>query len=327
MDSAGTEKPARRSAATARRGGWGQNARDGWVLGGSALRLIAGQPGLRRYVAGALAALLVIHIAVAVLVLHFRHDGTLPQRIFVALVAAYLSAVLTNTAAVGLAGLSDGILAGRRVQAVAGWRLALRRLPQVAGWAILVLIVGIPARLLTSWGVDQLAAVLLGFGWGVISFFAVPAIALTAAGPIRAAERSWQLVRKFWVGQVAGMVYVWLRPALFLGLPGAAALIVGVFLERRGHDLVGWTLGASGVVVLVIAYLVMISAKSILSVAIFRFADDGLAPAGFDPQQLQRLMVGPTPIVIRIARRLDNERIRRLRARLVEERQRLSDSR
>jgi Family of unknown function (DUF6159) len=313
-----TESPAfdRRRQPTVSRGGWAQYARDGWALGGAAMGLVRRQPGLRRYVAGALPALLAIHIAVAAAVLHFRHDGTLLQRLIVVLVTGYLIAVLTNAAAVGLAGLSDGILSGRGSRAADGWSLATRRLPQVAGWAVLVLVVGVPARLVTSWGVDQLAAVLLGFGWGVVSFFAIPAIALTGAGPIRAAERSFRLVRRFWAGQVAGMVYVWLRPALFLGVPGAIALVVGVVLERSGADLLGWTLGVGGVIVLAIAYLVVVSARSILSVAIFRYAGDGVAPAGFDAERLERLMVGPTPIVQRLAGRLDNHRIRRLRARL-----------
>jgi hypothetical protein len=72
-------------------------------------------------------------------------------------------AVVSNAAAVGLAGLSDELLSGGQPEPALGWRLARRRLPQVAGWAIVVVVVGIPARLLTSWGVDQLGAILLGF--------------------------------------------------------------------------------------------------------------------------------------------------------------------
>ena len=306
---------------------WRQKARDGWDLGGSAISLVRGQPGLRRYVVGALAFLLTIHFVVAAEIINYRHHGTIPQRLIVVLVTGFAIAVLTNAAAVGLAGLSDRIIRGGEPRAAEGWRLAIRRLPQVAGWALLVITVGIPARLLTSWGVDQLAAVLLGFGWGVISFFAIPAIALTGAGPFRAIRRSWELVRRFWAGQIAGTVYVWLRPALYLGIPGAAAFITGFVLERRGFDFLGWTVAVGGVIVLAMAYLVMVSAKSILSVAIYRYAEEGVAPAPFDAERLQRLMTGPTPLVERVARRLDNDRIRRLRGRLTEERERLTERR
>jgi hypothetical protein len=260
--------------------------------------------------------MVLLYIAEAALVLHYRHVGTIPERLIVVLATGYVVAVLANSVAVGLAGLSDRIVAGHTPLAGEGWRLAGRRLPQVAGWAALVVLVGIPARLLTSWGVDQLAAVLLGFGWAVVSFFAIPAIALMGDGPLRAAERSLRLVRRFWAGQVAGMVYVWLRPALFIGLPGAASLAVGVLLERNGADFLGWTLGLAGAVALAVAYLVAVCARSVLGVAIFRLAESGTAPRGFDQAALKRLMRGPTPLIERFARRLDGERLRRLRARL-----------
>jgi hypothetical protein len=300
-----------------------QSAHDGWALGGAAIAMVRRQPGLRRYLGWAFVVLLVVHLAVAAAILHYRHHGTIPQRLIVVLITGYVVAVLSNAAAVGLAGLSDSILSGRPAAARDGWRLTLQRLPQVAGWGLVVLAVGVPARLLTSWGVDQLAAVLLGFGWGVLSFFAVPAIALTAAGPIAAAERSFHLVKRFWAGQVAGMVYIWLQPVLFIGLPGAAALLTGVVLERSGHDLLGWAIALGGAVALAVAYLIMVSAKSILSVAIFRFAEDGEAPPGFDGERLRRMLVGPTSFVERIARRLDNDRVRRLRKRLAEARERV----
>jgi uncharacterized protein DUF6159 len=118
-----------------------------------------------------------------------------------------------------LAGLSDELLSGGEPEPILGWRLARRRLPQVAGWAIVVVAIGIPARLLTSWGVDQLGAILLGFSWGVLTLFVVPAIALAGDGPLEAAGRSLQIVTRRWETQVAGMVYVWLGPVLSSASP------------------------------------------------------------------------------------------------------------
>jgi Family of unknown function (DUF6159) len=183
--------------------------------------------------------------------------------------------------------------------------------------------IGIPARLTTSWGLDQLAAVLLGFSTAVISFFAIPAMALMGDGPLRAARRSLGLVNRFWARQVAGMVYVWLRPILLSGLPCAAALLVGFVLERSGADLLGWTLGSAGAVAIATTYFFDASSRSILSVVIFRFAQDGSVPTGLDAARLDRPMRGPAPLVERFARRLDGERIRGLRMRLERERERL----
>jgi hypothetical protein len=72
------------------------------------MSLVRGQTGLRRYVASALAALLTVCIGVAALVLHFRHQGDVPERIVAVLAGAYLVAVLSNSAAVGLDVSTDG---------------------------------------------------------------------------------------------------------------------------------------------------------------------------------------------------------------------------
>ena len=50
-----------------------------------------------------------------------------------------------------------------------------------------------------------------------------------------------------------------------------------------------------------------------------------MAPEPFEAERLQRLMVGPTTLVERVGRRLDNERMRRFRARFNEERERVTE--
>jgi hypothetical protein len=99
-------------------------------------------------------------------------------------------------------------------------------------------------------------------------------------------------------------------------LPGAATLLVGVVLERSGHDFVGWSLGLAGAIAIAVAYLISVCARSVLGVAIFRLAETGSPPPGFDPAALQRLMRTPTPVIQRFARRFDGERLRNLRKRL-----------
>ncbi len=291
---------------------------DGWALGGSAIDLVRDQPALRRYVGFAAVGLLAFHALIAFLILRVRHGGTTPERAIVVIFELYLVALASNLAAVGLAWLSDRILHEQPALAMDAARLAIRRTPQVAMWSLFLLVVAIPARVVTSWGIDQLATVLVGFSIAVVAFFAIPAIALMGDGPVRATRRSLRLVRDFWAGEAAGIVYVWLRPALFLGLPGALLLATGVLLDGSGHDFTGWTIGAAGVVTLAIGYFIFISARSMLSVALFRYAQSGEAPRGFDPARLERLMRSPTPWVKRIGQRFTGERVQRLRTRLHE---------
>ena len=294
-----------------------QAARDGWALSGLVLRLVRHRPGLRRYLITGLAGILVVDVAVGAAEVSLRHQSTLPTQIGAGLLDAFVVVLASNLVAVGLAGLSNELLAGRPVLAATGWRLARRRLPQVCGWALLVVLVGIPYTTFTRWGIDQLAAVLLGFGGAVVSFFAIPAIALAGLGPLRAARRSVQLVARAWGTQVVGMVYVWLRPTLFLGVPGLAAVVAGVLLARNGFDLLGWSLGAAGVIAIAIAYFLVVAAESLLAVALYRYAEDGTVPPAFDREQLERVMRSPATLVVRAARRIEGERVRRLRARLV----------
>lgn len=287
--------------------------RDGWELGGQALALVRGQPGLRRYFAATAVLILLTELGIAEAVITARHEGDVPERILVLLLTAYVIAVLSTAAGVGLAGLADRILSGEEPEAKYGFRLAFRRLPQVAAWSVFVVVIGIPARLITAWGVDQVATILLGFSVAVVVFFAVPAIALRGDGPIRAAQRSIGMVRRFWAGQAAGMVYVWLRPAIFIGLPGALALVGGFVLDREGYDYLGWTVGAGGAVAIAIAYFMFVCARSILSVALFHVAESGQTLEQFDTDRLNRLMRGPTSLIQRITQRFDGERLRRLR--------------
>lgn len=290
--------------------------RDGWDLGGAALRLAVDHRELRRFAATAYGGAIILEAGIAATVVFVRHNLALWQRPIVLIVLAYLAAFLSALVAVGLAGLSARILEERQARAGDGWKLMRERVWQIAGWAGIVVAVGIPSRFLTGWGVDQLSAVLLGFGWAVLSFFAIPAIALRGDGPIAAGLRSLRLVGQRWGEQVVGMVYVWVRPAVFLGIPGAVAVAVGIFVERTGHDLLGWTIAVAGGFVMAVAYLLVVAAQSILSVTLFRFAEGGNVHQSFNREQLERVLRGPAPLVTRAVRRLEGDRTRRLRERV-----------
>jgi hypothetical protein len=293
-----------------------QYVRDGWDLGGAAFRLAIDHRELRRFAAVAYGAAIVSELVISAGVIFVRHHEALWQRPIILIALAYVAALFSALAAVGLAGLSAKLLDGAELYSADGWRLVRQRLPQIAGWAGIVVIVGIPSRFLTGWGVDQLSAVLLGFGWAVLSFFAIPAIALRGDGPIAAGLRSLRLVGQRWGEQVVGMVYVWVRPAVFLGLPGAIALAAGIVLDRTGHDLLGWTIAVAGAFAIAVAYLITVAAQSVLSVTLFRFAEGGSVHRAFDREQLARVLRGPAPMVSKAARRLETDRTRRLRERI-----------
>ena len=87
--------------------------------------------------------------------------------------------------------------------------------------------------MIDSWTVDQIAVVVLGFGWALLSFFAIPTIALTGASPWTTARHSLRLVRSHWGDAVYSTVYLWVRAVIVFGVPAAAAVAAGVLLIRR----------------------------------------------------------------------------------------------
>src|SRR5204862_477531 len=81
-------------------------------------------------------------------------------------------------------------LDGRRVSAATGWKTMRRRRRPIAGWAVVESLVGLPSRAVGSWSTEQLGGIVLGFGWNILTFFAIPGIALAGEGPLRTARRS-----------------------------------------------------------------------------------------------------------------------------------------
>jgi hypothetical protein len=291
-------------------------ARDGWELGGFAWDLAVHARALRPFLLVALSGLLVLDAAVAACEVALRHEGSLVQRIAFGLAATYVVALASNLAAVGLVGLADDLLHGRDPAAGDGWRLARRRLPQVAGWSVLVVAVSIPARLITRSGIDHITGALLGFGLSVVSLFALPAIALAGDGPLRAAGHSLRLVRRRWATETVGMVYVWARPALLIGLPGGIAVGAGAALALEGADLLGWALMGAGAVLIAVAYAVAVAAAAVLATALYRYAEGGPLPSQVPQERLERVMRPPAAIAQRLAGRLEGDRLDRMRERV-----------
>jgi len=292
---------------------------DGWRLGGASLRFILEHRPVRRYtlVAAAIVVVLWAAGAAAGVVLR-RHAGPV-EYVLIGVAGAYLLSLMVTAASVGLAGLVADCLDGRPVVASTGWEVVRRRRRAIAGWAIVDCAIGLPSRTIGSWSVDQFASILLGFGWGLLNFFAIPTIALTGYNARQTARHSLQLARRQWGDAVYGTVYLWLRAVVVFGLPSAASVAVGVLLIRAGAEFLGAVLFVAGVAGLALTYLLAQGAKSVITVVLYRFADSGMVYPGFPAELLHRSVRGPSSVINRIARRIEGERMQRLRRRLLGE--------
>jgi hypothetical protein len=298
-------------------GGMRDYVRNGWLLGGAALDFVLANRVLKRFVLVAGAIVLILSAAVAAVAVVLRREAGPVGYAAVGLVAYYCLSLMVVAAGVGLAGLVADTLDSRPVTPGGGWRVIKHRRGSIAGWAVLDLIIGIPSRTIGSWTVNQLGVLLIGFGWGLISFFAIPAIALVGGSPRAVARHSLELVRGHWGDAVYSTVYLWVRAAVVFGAPAAAATAAGVLLIRGGAVFVGGALFTAGVSGLALTYLLAQAGRAVLTVVLYRYGDTGTVYPPFPAELLDRGVRGPSSLVRRLNARIDGDRMRRLRRRIL----------
>jgi hypothetical protein len=116
---------------------------------------------------------------------------------------------------------------------------------------------------------------------------------------------------------VYSTVYLWLRAVIVLGLPAAGAAVAGVVLIRAGAVILGGALFTAGVTGLALAYLLTQTARAVLTVVLYRYADSGTVYGAFPSELLEHGLRGPSSLVRRLAQRIEGDRIRRLRRRIL----------
>ncbi|MDE2272489.1 MAG: hypothetical protein KGJ94_11000 [Xanthomonadaceae bacterium] len=165
-----------------------------------------------------------------------------------------------------------------------GLAFAWQRLPQILGWALLTSTVGMLLRLLEQkvGFVGRLVVGLLGMAWSVTSFLVVPVLVAEGSGPIESYKHSVEMLKRTWGEQIIGNVGF----GLIFGLFGIVPALIVFFLAIKAGPAVLLPVGAVLVVWLVALALVQSTLQTIYQVAIYLYAANGEAPAGFDNQSM-----------------------------------------
>jgi len=292
-----------------RPGGLIEAVTDGWRLGGTAIGFVLGSKPLRRFLLGSLGAAVLLAAGVAVVAVVLRRHGGPVVYALAGFGASYFLSLMATAVAVGVAAMVSDALEGRPLRPSDGWRRMGSRRRAIAGWALIDATFGVPSKYVGSWTVDQLAALVLGFGWGLLTFFAIPTIALTGASTWQSARHSLHLMRGRWGDAVYGTVYLWIRAVVVFGLPAAGSLAVGVLLIRHGRVVVGGALFAAGVAGIVLAYVLAQAARTVITVVLYRYADSDTVYPAFPAELLDRSLRGPSNTFRRVARRLEGRRL------------------
>ncbi|MDG2131952.1 MAG: DUF6159 family protein [Phycisphaerales bacterium] len=184
---------------------------------------------------------------------------------------------------------------GRPTGVGAGISVALKRLPQILGWTLVATTVNLILRAIEERVglVGKIIVGLIGVGWAIAIYFAVPAVVLEGVGPIGAIKRSGQTIRKTWGESLAIAVGFGLA-GIVISILGIALLVGGgiaIAAAAGGGSAIGMTGGiviaVCGVVVLVGWAILSGTLRGITQTALFRFATDGTVVSGFDQHDLE----------------------------------------
>jgi hypothetical protein len=260
----------------------------GWVLTKKSWALLNGHRELIRFpLYGAVATTLLAIVTLGPGLYLWEEDqvaGAIP----IIVIGVYVLSFVGFYFSVGLAACADMIFRGQEATVSDGLAVSRSRLAQISGWAAVSAAISLVMGLLENQGgaLGTLAARLVGMAWTLVTFLAVPVIAIEGTGPFETIKRSGSLFRERWGQQITGNIAI--GAAIFLlGVLPAAILIVGGILVWSSAAFAGALLVVIGALVLAIAVLVSRALSGIFGVALYRYALDGQVVSGFTQEDLE----------------------------------------
>jgi len=281
--------------------------RRGWALTKKSWALLSEHRALIRFPLYGAAATILMAVIVLGPGLYLIADQEAVVGGALAVIGFYLLAVIGIYFSVGLAAAADMIFRGQEASVADGLAVSRSRLSQIAGWAALSTVVGLLLSLLENQGglAGAIFGRLLDIGWSLITFLAVPVIALEGAGPLETLKRSAALFKSRWGQQVTGNVAIGGAVFLLGVLPAAALIVFGIALWPS-TSFGGALLVVIGAIGIAFALLIARALSGIFGVALYRYALDGEALGGFSAEDLDSAVrkkrgrggAGPAPSTV-----------------------------
>lgn len=260
----------------------------GWALTKKSWGVLRENRGLIRFPLYGGIATLAMTILVVGPGLFLIDDGKLAPGAPLVVIGFYLLAVIGTYYSVGLAATADKIFRGEQATYADGAAVARSRMRQIAGWAALSASVGLLFSLLEEQGgiIGQIVGRLLDIAWTLITFLAVPVIAIEGTGPFETLKRSGGLFKDRWGQQIAGNIAI--GGAVFLiGIIPAGLLIAAGVGVWASSGIGGAVLVVAGVVILAVALLISKALSGIFGVALYHYAIEGSTAGAFTAEELE----------------------------------------
>ena len=204
---------------------------------------------------------------------------------FIFYVCQYFVIFYFNVALVGAAMIR---LEGGDPTVADGLRIAKGKIGVILGYAAIAATVGIILKAIQERAgfVGKIVVGLLGAAWTVATFLVVPVLVAQDVGPVDALKESVSLLKKTWGENLIGTGGI----GLAFGLIVFAVMLVGVILAVASSAISPYlaiTFGVITVLAVLMLSVIQAALSGIYSAALYRYAVDGQAPAGFESGALQ----------------------------------------
>ena len=176
-----------------------------------------------------------------------------------------------------------------------GFRIAFKRLPQILTWSGIAATVGLLLRTIKERNgmFGKLFSGMLGFGWRIASFFAIPVIVAEEKGAIDALKRSGELIKKNWGEAITLEVGL-----SVLAIPASIPFFLMAVLAGSiwtAAPMLAISLLLIGIAYLFFVSLVFSTLDAIAKAALYMFASGGEMPQGFNNEILETIFKRNTP--------------------------------
>jgi hypothetical protein len=221
--------------------------------------------------------------------LYLLDQDSLAGAIPLLVIGVYVLSVVGFYFSVGLAAAADMIFRGQADVTVAdGLAVARERFSQICGWAAISTAISVLMGVLENQGgvFGEIAARLVGMAWSLVTFLAVPVIAIEGTGPLETLKRSAAMFRERWGQQITGNIAIGGAVFLIGVLPAVILIVAGVALWSTASFL-GAVLVVIGALIVAIAMLISRALSGVFGVALYRYALDGEAVGGFTKDDLE----------------------------------------
>ncbi len=261
--------------------------RRGWALTKKSWGVLRDHRELIRFPLYGGVATIVMAIVVVGPGLYLIEDDKVAGGAPLVVLGLYLLAVVGTFFSVGLAHCADRIFRGEQATVSDGLAFSRAHLRQILGWAALSTTVGVIFSLLENQGiVGQIVGRLLDVAWSLVTFLAVPVIAIEGTGPIETFKRSATLFKDRWGQQITGNIAIG-GAVVLIGLIPAVILVAAGIAIWASAGFVGALLVICGIAVFLVALLISSALGGIFGVALYHFALEGQSVGGFTPGELE----------------------------------------